>query len=107
MNFLLAVSLVLSIFGNFTYAPAELLFTLRFEKPVYGEVCVEAWGDETSGFAFKSSCEDINGRVKQIRWRAIPPGRYEVRAKFRGGTELTVTQPQHIEILAPAGWGER
>lgn len=97
---LLAVSLVLSLFGSFAYAPAEVLFTLRFDRPVLGEVCVEARGDAESGFAFRSSCEGINGKVRQIRWRSVPAGTYSVRATYRGGTEVTVTAPQPLVILS-------
>lgn len=102
-----ALSLVLTMFGNFSYAPAEVLFTLRFNQPVYGQVCVEAVGDDQSGFAFKSSCEDLNGSVKQIRWRPMNPGTYQIRATFKGGTQRIVTNYQTLTILTPAGWPER
>ena len=94
-----ALSLALSVIGNNSYAPAEVLFTLRLNQPVLGEVCVEAHGDEESGFAFKSSCEDLRGTVRQIRWRGMQPGNYQVRATYRGGTERLVTTYQPLTIL--------
>ena len=106
MSFLLAstLSLILSINPMNAFAPTSLTATFRFNQPVLGEVCIEAEAvSENAEIFYRSSCEGINGSVKQIRWYWNWVGEYRMRATFRGGVERIVTPYQQVRILAPPG----
>ena len=98
---LFLLNLVLSLVPYHGYAPLSLLATIRLDRPALGEVCLQLEAlDDSSALQFRESCEGINGRVKQIRWRAIPAGEYRLRAVYRGGTETVVTSYQNLRVIA-------
>ena len=98
------VSFVLSLNPATAYAPTVIYTTARFNQPVSGVVCFEAEAiSEDAEIGYRSTCEDINGPVKQVRWRWNWVGEYRVRATFKGGTERFVTPYQTLTIKASAG----
>ena len=98
------LSLLLSITPMHAFAPTNLTATFRFNQPVLGEVCIEAEAmSEDAEIFYRSSCEGINGSVKQIRWYWNWVGEYRMRATYRGGTEKVVTPYKLVRILAPPG----
>ena len=98
------LSLLLSINPMTAFAPTSLTATFRFNQPVLGEVCIEAEAmSEGAEIFYRSSCEGINGSVKQIRWYWNWVGEYRMRATYRGGVEKIVTPYQNVRILAPPG----
>ena len=106
LNLLSTIILTLSITPQQAWAPATLLATIRVDRAVLGEVCLEMTSvRDTSSLIYRSSCEGIDGRVKQIRWRSIPTGEYHLRATFRGGQERAITAP--LPLIVRATLGER
>ena len=104
LNLLSAILLTLSITPQQAWAPTDLLATIRVDRAVLGEVCLEMTSTaDTSILLFRSSCEGLDGRVRQIRWRSIPPGEYRLRATFRGGQERAVTSWTPLIVRAPIG----
>src|SRR3990167_3894133 len=105
MTFLSAAfAFLLSINPTAAWAPATIDLTVRFPRPVLGEVCFQAEAVSDNAEIFhRSSCEGIDGHVKRLRWNWPWVGEYRVRATFRGGSEYLTSPYQRLIVRPPLG----
>ena len=86
------------------YAPTIVYATVRFDRPVLGEVCFQAEAvSEDAEILFREACEGIDGSAKQIRWHWPYVGEWRIRAVYRGGTEKVVSPYRNLRVIKTGG----